>query len=313
MFKNGHFIPPLDININIMPTPEYKNISQVYVNCHSRTRPTAKKTSDKNGRRDRMSMRQLAGVFSTVPTQLQPVRVSDRAAEVLRRTSCFLWERMAMGTHQVLWGSQLGLELNRWILRNCPLTSSYVRALKKVVRLIRRLITDDSPKNTTYRNHLFLLTGFTIKKLRRTSAKKERTFQGTNGQVFGSGKPRFTVRWILRKVRNPSGIHEADHTTDCFEVQFWWKPSIIRSDRIWQIRRRVAVTLLLAGFGRSCLVAVVNISISSRVGTGSHNNLLSLIMLCPLLSKIYPHISNFAQNCFQIIWEWEGGISTPSY
>ncbi len=46
-------------------------------------------------------MTQLAGVFSTMTIQLQPIPVSDKAAVVLRRTGHFLWERMAKGTHQV--------------------------------------------------------------------------------------------------------------------------------------------------------------------------------------------------------------------
>ncbi len=69
-------------------------------------------TTDDNGRRDQMSMRQLAGVLPTVTTQLQPIPVSDRAAEILRRTGHLLSERVAKGTHHVLQGSQLGLQLD---------------------------------------------------------------------------------------------------------------------------------------------------------------------------------------------------------
>ncbi len=42
-------------------------------------------TTDNDGGRDLMSMRQLAGALPTVTTQLQPIPVSDRAAEILRR------------------------------------------------------------------------------------------------------------------------------------------------------------------------------------------------------------------------------------
>ncbi len=69
-------------------------------------------TTDDDGGRDRMSMRQLAGVLPTVTNQLQPIPVSDRAAEILRRTGHFLSERMPKGTHHVLQGSQLGLQLD---------------------------------------------------------------------------------------------------------------------------------------------------------------------------------------------------------
>ncbi len=69
-------------------------------------------TTDDDGCRDRMSMRQLAGVLPTVTTQLQPIPVSDRAAEILRRTGHLLSERLAKGTHHVLQGSQLGLQLD---------------------------------------------------------------------------------------------------------------------------------------------------------------------------------------------------------
>ncbi len=72
----------------------------------------AEMTTHDNGGRDRMSMRQLAGVLPTATTQLQPIPVSDRAAEILLRTGHLLSERMAKGTHHVLQGSQLGLQLD---------------------------------------------------------------------------------------------------------------------------------------------------------------------------------------------------------
>ncbi len=68
--------------------------------------------TDDDGGRDRMSMRQLAGVLPTVTTQLQPIPVSNRAVEILRRTGHLLSECMAKGTHHVLQGSQLGVQLD---------------------------------------------------------------------------------------------------------------------------------------------------------------------------------------------------------
>ncbi len=46
-------------------------------------------TADDDGRHDQMSIIQLAGILPTVTTQLQPIPASDRAAEILRRTSHF--------------------------------------------------------------------------------------------------------------------------------------------------------------------------------------------------------------------------------
>ncbi len=52
------------------------------------------------------------------------------------------------------------------------------------------------------------------------------------------------------------------------------------------------MTLLVAGFGRSWLVAVANISTSCHIGIGSRNNPLSVVLtyLSLLTAEIYCHI-----------------------
>ncbi len=177
---------------------------------------------------------------------------------------------MTKGTHHILQGSQLGLQLDRRHPRGGP--HPFFKGNQHALVIHSRSDIDRENKMTQFTNlFYFLLTDIQGLHLRAYRSKYWRIKSYGYRQVDPDKSPIGDARswshnWLFWSA--------------------WWTSSIIRPDKIWQTRRRVAGSLLLAGFGRSWLVTVVNISTSCRIGIGSRNCPLPLLMTCPFLLTV---------------------------